>query len=44
MKNRLLNSLLVLIVTCSFSSCSLFGYDLQEDYDYEYTPGKSQGD
>ena len=41
MKNRLLNSLLVLIVTCSFSSCSLFGYDLQEDYDYEYTPGNA---
>lgn len=41
MKNRLLNSLLVLIVTCSFPSCSLFGYDLQEDYDYEYTPGNA---
>lgn len=41
MKNRLLNLLLVLLMVCSFSSCSLFGYDLQEDYDYEYTPGNA---
>ena len=41
MKNRLLNLFLVLLMVCSFSSCSLFGYDLQEDYDYEHTPGNA---
>lgn len=41
MKNIIVNSFLILIVMCGVTSCSLFGYDLQEDYDYKYTPGNA---
>lgn len=41
MKNGIVNSLLILVCVCGFASCSLFEYDLQEEYDYEHTPGNA---
>lgn len=42
MKNILVYSLIALSVIFGFSSCTLFGHDLQEDYDYKYTPGNGE--